>query len=57
MAKRTKKAGNPWTRAHVKEVRKLVKMKLSTRDIGKRLGRTDNAVRSVAGREGISLRK
>lgn len=57
MAKRTKNTGKAWTAAHVKEVCRLVKKKLSTHDIGARLGRTANAVRSIAGREGISLRK
>jgi predicted RNase H-like HicB family nuclease len=56
MAKSTRNTGKGWTPAEVKQVRQLAKENTPTRVIGLKLGRTENAVRSKATEEGISLK-
>lgn len=56
MAKSTRNAGKPWTREEVKELRKLANENTPTRVIGLKLGRTEDAVRSKANDENVSLK-
>lgn len=49
-------SGKAWTSNEVKQVRELVKQNTPTRVIGLKLGRTEDAVRSYASKEGISLK-
>ena len=56
MAKSTRNTGKAWTPAEVKQVRQLVRENTPTRVIGLKLGRTENAIRSKATEEGISLK-
>jgi hypothetical protein len=48
--------GEPWTSKDVSELRQLAKENTPTRVIGLKLGRTEDAVRSKASEEGISLK-
>jgi hypothetical protein len=57
MAKSIRNNGKTWTKSEVKQVLKLAAGRMPTRLIGKKLGRTANAIRSVAQREGISLKE
>ncbi|MDX6576356.1 MAG: hypothetical protein QOE96_2309 [Blastocatellia bacterium] len=48
--------GNPWTATEVKQLRELAAQNTPTRVIGLKLGRTEDAVRTKAAEEGISLK-
>jgi hypothetical protein len=54
--KSTRNSGKQWTRAEVNELRALAKQNTPTRVIGLKLGRSENAVRTKASEEGISLK-
>lgn len=56
MPKYTRNTGKEWKPAEVKQLRKLANQNTPTRVIGLKLGRTENAVRSRASNEGISLK-
>ena len=56
MSKSTRNTGKEWTPADVKHVKQLARENTPTRVIGMKMGRTENAIRSVAQREGISLK-
>jgi hypothetical protein len=56
MPKYTRNSGNDWTRKDVTQLRSEAKQNTPTRIIGLHLGRTENAVRSRASQEGISLK-
>jgi len=56
MSKSTRNSGKDWTRAEVTELRQLARKNTPTRVIGLKLGRTENAVRTKASDENISLK-
>ena len=56
MAKYTRNSGNSWTPTDVRQIRQLTAQNTPTRVIGLKLGRTENAVRTKASEEGISLK-
>ena len=51
----TRNSGKEWTAEDIRELRKLAKQDTPTPVIGFKLGRTPNAVYSIASQEGISL--
>ncbi len=55
MAKYNRNSGKQWSGAEVSELRQLAKRNTPTRVIGLKLGRTPDAVRSMASKEDISL--
>jgi len=56
MAKTPKNHGKNWTRIEVSDLRKLAKGNTPTGLIAHKLGRSEDAVRSKAGEESISLK-
>jgi hypothetical protein len=56
MAKYTRNSGKEWTSKEVSNLRNLAKENTPTRVIGLKLGRTENAVRSKASENNISLK-
>ena len=56
MPKSTMNAGKLWTGDQVSKLRKLARQHTPTRVIGLKLGRTEEAIRSKASEEGISLK-
>jgi len=56
MSKSTRNTGKAWTSAEVKQVKQLAKENTPTRVIGLKLGRTEDAIRSKASQEGVSLK-
>ena len=56
MAKKSANHGKPWTHQQVQQLRRLAKQNTPTRVMGLKLGRTEDAVRSKAADEGISLK-
>lgn len=56
MSKSTRNNGKPWTPADQTQLRDLTKQNTPTRVIGLKLGRTEDAVRSQAQRQGTSLK-
>lgn len=56
MTKSTRNTGKQWTRTDVSQLRQLAKHNSPTRVIGLKLGRTENAVRTKASDENISLK-
>jgi hypothetical protein len=56
MARSTRNTGKPWTRSDVADLRQLAKKNTPTRVIGLELGRTEDAVRTKASQENISLK-
>ena len=56
MAKKPASHGKPWTHQQVQQLRRLAKQNTPTRVMGLKLGRTEDAVRSKAADEGISLK-
>jgi len=56
MAKYNRNSGKPWTPGEVKQLKQLANQNTPTRVIGLKMGRTENAVRSVASEEGVSLK-
>ena len=56
MAKQPANTGKSWTAEQVKQLKQLAKENTPTRVIGLKLGRSEDAVRSKAQSEGISLK-
>lgn len=56
MSKSNRNSGKPWSPGEVKDLKDLAGGNTPTRVIGLKLGRTENAVRSKAADEGISLK-
>lgn len=56
MAKYNRNSGKAWTSTDVKEMKQLAQQNTPTRVIGLKLGRTEDAVRSRASQENISLK-
>lgn len=56
MPKSTRNGGKPWTPAEVQRLERLAEGNTPTRVIGLELGRSEDAVRSKASEEGISLK-
>jgi len=56
MPKSTRNTGKEWSKADVAELKDLAKHNTPTRVIGLKLGRTEAAIRSKAGSEGVSLK-
>ena len=56
MAKYNRNTGKTWTRAHKAQLKRLAKQNTPTRVIGLKLGRTEDAVRSKASENGVSLK-
>ncbi len=54
--KSTRNTDTAWTPTQVKELRQLAKENTSTRVIGLKLGRTEDAIRAKASEEEISLK-
>jgi hypothetical protein len=55
MPKYIRNTGKPWTPAQVADLKHLAQTNTPTRVIGLKLGRTENAVRTKASGEGVSL--
>lgn len=56
MPKYTRNTGKEWTPQDVRELKDLAAQNTPTRVIGLKLGRTEDAVRTRASDEGISLK-
>ncbi len=56
MSKSTQNAGKAWTPSEVATVQKLAKANTPTGVIGLKIGRTEDAVRTKASENGISLK-
>ncbi len=56
MSKSTRNTGKDWSSSDVKALRQLARENTPTRVIGVKLGRTEDAVRSKASNEGVSLK-
>lgn len=56
MSQSNRNSGKPWTRQEVQQLRTLANQNTPTRVIGLKLGRTEDAVRSRASAENISLK-
>lgn len=56
MAKYNRNTGKSWTSTDVSALRNLAKENTPTRVLGLKLGRTEDAVRTKASLEGVSLR-
>lgn len=56
MTKSTRNTGKEWSRSEVSKLRDLAKENTPTRVIGLKLGRTEDAVRTRASQENISLK-
>jgi hypothetical protein len=56
MAKQLKNHGKSWSPEEVEVLRQLVKENISGPDIGRRLGRTEDAIYAKAAEENILLR-
>ncbi len=56
MAKKPEHHGEQWTRQELKKLEQLVDQNTPTRVMGLKLGRTEDAVRSKASEEDISLK-
>ena len=56
MSKSDRNSGKPWDPKAVKELKRLVEVNTPTRVIGLKLGRTEDAIRAKAAKEGISLK-
>jgi hypothetical protein len=56
MPKSTRNTGKTWSNSDIRNLKRLAQENTPTRVIGLKLGRTENAVRSKASGEGISLR-
>lgn len=56
MSKSTRNSGKTWSPSDVKQLKELAKENTPTRVIGLKLGRTEDAVRSKAQDEDISLK-
>lgn len=56
MPKKPENHGKPWIDKQVQQLEKLVDQNTPTRVIGLKLGRTEDAIRSKASEEDISLK-
>lgn len=56
MSKSTRNTGKPWSGADVKQMKQLARENTPTRVIGLKLGRTEDAIRSKASDESLSLK-
>jgi hypothetical protein len=56
MAKSNRNTGKPWSQNDAQQLRQLAAANTPTRVIGLKLGRTEDAVRSKASAEGVSLK-
>jgi len=56
MAKKPENHGTEWTKTEIKALEQLAKHNTPTRVIGIKLGRTEDAVRTKASQEDISLK-
>lgn len=56
MTRSTHNTGNTWSKGDVSQLRKLARDNTPTRVIGLKLGRTEDAVRTRASQENISLK-
>ncbi len=56
MSKSTRNTGKPWSPSEVKNLGQLARENTPTRVIGLKLGRTEDAVRTRASEENISLK-
>ena len=56
MPKSTRNANKTWTQTEIRELRELARGNTPTRVIGLKLGRSEDAVRSKASNEGVSLK-
>jgi hypothetical protein len=56
MSKSTRNTGKHWSSADKRQLRTLARENTPTRVIGLKLGRTEEAVRSKASQEGVSLK-
>ena len=56
MTKSNRNSGKPWTASDKQELRDLAKGNTPTRVIGLKTGRTEDAVRSQASKQGTSLK-
>lgn len=56
MSKLTRNTGKAWTTNDVRDLRQLARENTPTRVIGLKLGRTEDAVRSKAAGQGVSLK-
>ena len=56
MTKSTRNTGKTWTRSDVSQLRTLASQNTPTRVIGLKLGRTEDAVRTKASENNISLK-
>lgn len=56
MSKSTRNSGKPWSASDVKALKELAAGNTPTRVIGLKLGRTEDAVRTKASDQDISLR-
>ena len=56
MSKSTRNSGKPWTATDAKQLQRLANQNTPTRVIGLKLGRTEDAVRSQASNNGVSLK-
>jgi len=57
MAKEPKNHGKSWSEEEVAIIRQMVKENISGPDIGRRLGRTEDAIYAKAAEENIILRR
>lgn len=56
MSKSTRNTGRPWTAGDNTQLRQLAAHNTPTRVIGLKLGRTEDAVRTHASEQGVSLK-
>ena len=56
MSKSTRNSGNSWSKSEIGQLKQLAKENTPTRVIGLKLGRTENAVRTKASENNISLK-
>jgi hypothetical protein len=56
MSKSTRNNGSKWTPAQEKQLATLAKQNTPTRVIGLKLGRSEDAIRTKASQEGVSLK-
>jgi hypothetical protein len=56
VAKYNRNSGKPWTSAEIQQLENLAVQNTPTRVIGLKLGRTEDAVRTKASEEKISLK-
>jgi hypothetical protein len=56
MAEYDRNSGKPWSTQDVRDLRQLARENTPTRVIGLKLGRTEDAVRTRASQEAVSLK-